>query len=87
MTSPDELLGQLARQAGMVGAALQEASAPKRYEYALKRWEDVNEYARQGWVVQQGLGSWNPEDGHVTVFLLVRPLTVADEAAELLGAG
>jgi hypothetical protein len=84
VSTPDELLGQMLAQASQVGAMLQEAHEPKRFEYRLVRWEKVNELAREGWIVQQACGSWSPDDGHVTVFLLVRPLSIADEAAELL---
>lgn len=78
------LLAGLLVTAQQMGTGIIEANQPARLEYRLVRWEKVNELARDGWMVQQGLGSWSPDDGHVTVFLLVRKMTIADEAAELL---
>lgn len=86
MTSPDELFAQIGEQARRLGARLEEAAEPRRFEYKLVRWEKVNDLARDGWVMMQAVPVWNPQDGHVSAFVMVRPLTVADEAAELLGS-
>lgn len=84
MTGPDELLTQLGQAIQATSARMDNMTAPKRCEYKQVRWEKVNELARDGWQLQQAVGTWGPEDGHVTVYIMVRPLGVADEAAELL---
>jgi hypothetical protein len=82
--TPENALTGLVQQAQQIGAMLQQAHTEQRLEYRLVRWDTVNDLAREGWVVQQAVGTWAPEDGHVTVFLMVRKLSIADEAAEIL---
>ena len=75
---------QAAAGMGQVQATMMEASRPPRFEYALVRWEQVNDRAREGWQLAPVLGPLPAAHPGEWAFVMQRQLGAADEAAEML---
>lgn len=78
----DEVAAMLLGGLGQMRAAMEHALAPERFEYARVPWERVNELAREGWQLVPIPAEYG-EHG-LLMFVMVRKLGPADEAAELL---
>jgi hypothetical protein len=78
----EQIVGMLMGLGGQLGAAMAESTRPPRYEYRRVSWDDVNELARDGWM----LCPMVIQTSTLPLFVVVRQLGAADEAAELLRA-
>lgn len=84
MSEPDPFAFDLMGALRQAQAQLLEAARPPRFEYEQVPWEQVNEYARDGWMLAPVIGPIPDVQSKAWLFIMQRQLGAADEAADML---